>query len=110
MEYNFPPVVNNEADFWDLFENEKYNMSLLFLDKCFKFIEQNPNFLEDTSKYDEFLVLSIFIKDIEDYGEVLIHPEDIIEILEENLETQEEFENYELCLKIKSTLESLKNE
>jgi len=110
MEYNIPNIVNKESEFWDIFDENEQQMSELFVEKCFEFIDKNPGFLDKPQDYKEILVVAIFIREIDDYGEILISPEDIIDVLEENLETQEKYENYELCLKIKSTLESLKNE
>lgn len=104
-------IVNTEEEFWDMFEEKELELSNLFVDACFKFLKQNPNFNpSDIKKYDDILITSVFIRELDDYGEIMLNPLDILEILEENLITQEQYENYEMCSKIKSTIESLKNE
>lgn len=104
-------IVNTEEEFWDMFEEKELELSNLFIDACFKFLEQNPKFtLSDIKKYDDILIISVFIRELDDYGEIMLNPLDILEILEENLITQEQYENYKICSKIKSTIESLKNE
>lgn len=107
-------IVNTEEEFWDIFEEKKLELSNLFLDTCFSYLDQNPDFnpmkSEKSQKYKDILVKSIFIRELSNYGDIMLNPLDIIDILEENLITQEEFENYEMCAKIKSTIKSLTNE
>jgi hypothetical protein len=101
-------IVNTEEEFWDMFEEQKLELSNLFIDTCFKFLDENPNFNPTEPKeYEDIIIMSVFIREISDYGDVMLNPLDILDVLEENLITQEEFENYEMCAKIKSTIESL---
>lgn len=101
-------IVNTEEEFWDMFEEQKLEVSNLFIDTCFKFLDENPDFNPSEPKeYEDILIVSVFIREINDYGEVMLNPMDILDVLKENLKTQEEFENYKMCAKIKSIVKSL---
>jgi hypothetical protein len=57
----------------------------------------------------EIPVVSIYTKDEDMFYDIIIERPDMIETLEENLKSMEEYEDYERCTKIQQALNYLKN-
>lgn len=61
------------------------------------------------TKRKEIPVVSIYTKDEDMTYDILIDRLDMVETLEQNLDTMEEYEDYERCSKIIKALDYLKN-
>ena len=57
----------------------------------------------------EIPVVSIYTKDEDMFYDIIIERPDMIETLEQNLKSMEEYEDYERCTKIQQALNYLKN-
>ncbi len=55
-------------------------------------------------------VVSLYTKDTDMFYDIMIERPDMIETLEQNLTTMEEYEDYERCSKIVKAIDYLKNQ
>jgi hypothetical protein len=62
------------------------------------------------TKINDIPVLSIYTKDTDMFYDIMIERPDMVETLEQNLTTMEEYEDYERCSKIIKAIDYLKNQ
>jgi hypothetical protein len=62
------------------------------------------------TKINDIPVLSIYTKDTDMFYDIMIERPDMVETLEQNLTTMEEYEDYERCSKIVKAIDYLKNQ
>ncbi len=83
-----------------IFSNGKKELNDLIIDIALKNLK---------TKRKEIPVVSIYTKDEDMTYDIMIDRLDMVETLEQNLDTMEEYEDYERCQKIVSALDYLKS-
>jgi len=84
----------------DIFNGGMKELNDLIVDEALKNLK---------TKTKQIPVVSIYTKDEDLIYDILIDRPDIVETLEQNLDTMEDYEDYELCQKIVKALDYLKS-
>ena len=100
MEFKHKWEFESEDEIQDIFIYGKKELNDLIVDTAIKNLK---------TKRVTIPVVSIYTKDEDVTYDIMIDRPDMIETLEQNLTTMEEYEDYERCQKIVSALDYLKS-
>jgi len=100
MEFKHNWEFDSEDEIQDIFTYGKKELNDLIVDTAL----DNLN-----TKINDIPVVSIYTKDTDMFYDIMIERPDMIETLEQNLTSMEEYEDYERCSKIINAIDYLKS-
>jgi hypothetical protein len=99
MEFEHKWEFESEDEIQDIFTHGRKELNDLIVDTALDNLYTDIN---------DIPVLSIHTKDTDTFYDIMIERPDMIETLEQNLTTMEEYEDYERCSKIIKAIDYLK--
>ena len=100
MEFEHKWEFESEDEIQDIFTYGRKELNDLIVDTALDNLH---------TEIDDIPVLSIHTKDTDTFYDIMIERPDMVETLEQNLISMEEYEDYERCTKIQQALNYLKN-
>ncbi len=100
MEFEHNWEFDTEDEIQEIFEYGKKELSDLIVDTTL----DNLN-----TEINDIPIVSIYTKDTDMFYDVMVERSDMIETLEQNLTSMEEYEDYERCSKILNAINYLKS-
>ena len=100
MEFKHKWEFESEDEIQDIFIYGKKELNDLIVDTALDNLHTDIN---------DIPVLSIHTKDTDTFYDIMIERPDMIETLEQNLTSMEEYEDYERCSKIINAIDYLKS-